>query len=47
MTVAEGGSGEGSLLEIEHEAGLDTDDPDLHFNEVLGVINANLTIGAV
>ncbi|MDQ3482994.1 MAG: hypothetical protein M3448_06270, partial [Pseudomonadota bacterium] len=45
MTVAEAGSGEGRLIEVEHEAGLDTDEPDIRFSEVCGVINANLTVG--
>jgi hypothetical protein len=46
MTVAEAGPGEGRLLEIQHEAALDTDEPDLRFAETHGLINADLTVGA-
>lgn len=45
MTVAQAGPGEGRLIEIEHEAKLDTDEPELRFSEACGVINANLSIG--
>ncbi|MBA3667302.1 MAG: hypothetical protein H0W65_06225 [Sphingomonas sp.] len=45
MTVAEAGPGEGRLIEVEHEAGLDSDEPELRFSEVCGVINANLSVG--
>ncbi|HEV2747971.1 MAG TPA: DNA methyltransferase [Allosphingosinicella sp.] len=46
MTVAEAGPGEGTLLEVEHEAKLDSDTPDLQFAQVRDRINADLTIGA-
>ena len=46
MTVAEAGSGEGRLLEVEHEAALDTDEPEIRFGESCDVINANLSVGA-
>ncbi|MGI8611156.1 MAG: class I SAM-dependent DNA methyltransferase, partial [Sphingomicrobium sp.] len=45
MTVAAGGPGEGRLIEVEHEAGLNTDTPEIRFSEAYGVINANLSIG--
>lgn len=45
MTVAELGSGKGRLLEVEHEAALDTDEPEILFGETCGLINANLTVG--
>ena len=45
MTVAEAGVGEGRLIEVEHEAALDTDTPELRFAEARGRINANLSIG--
>ncbi|HEX8572213.1 MAG TPA: DNA methyltransferase [Allosphingosinicella sp.] len=46
MTVAEAGPGEGTLLELEREAKLDTDTPDLEFASTRAQINANLSIGA-
>ena len=45
MTVAQGGSGEGRLLEIVREAKLDTDDPELEEREAKGRINADLSVG--
>lgn len=45
MTIAEAGPGEGRLLEVEHEARLDTDEPEIRFGEACGIINANLSIG--
>lgn len=45
MTVAEAAPGEGRLLEVEHEAALDTDEPELVFSETCGAINANLSVG--
>ncbi|MEJ7776780.1 MAG: DNA methyltransferase [Sphingomicrobium sp.] len=45
MTVAEAGPGDGRLIEVEHEAALDSDEPDIRFSEVCGIINANLTAG--
>jgi hypothetical protein len=45
MTVAAPGPGKGSLLEVEHEAGVDTDTPELRFARTRGVVNANLTVG--
>lgn len=46
MTVAEGGPGEGRLIEVEDEAALDTDTPELRFSDACGIINADLTVGA-
>ena len=45
MTVAEAGDREGRLLEVEHEAGLDTDVPLISFASTCGRINSNLSIG--
>ena len=45
MTVSEAGAGEGRLLEVEHEAKLDSDEPELAFSESTDIINANLTVG--
>lgn len=45
MTVAEAGPGEGRLLEVEREAKLETDEPELVFAESCGRVNANLSIG--
>lgn len=45
MTVAEAGPGNGCLLEVEHETGLDTDEPEIRFAETCHVINANLSVG--
>ncbi len=45
MTVAEAGPGEGRLIEIVGEAGLDTDEPALEEREARGRINADLSVG--
>jgi hypothetical protein len=45
MTVAEGGQRDGMLLETLTEEGLDTDEPRITFQETIGKINPNLTIG--
>ncbi len=45
MTVAEGGPGEGRLIEIVGEAALDSDDPVLEEREARGRINADLSVG--
>ena len=44
MTVVEAGSGEGRLIEVEHETGLDTDEPEIRFAEACDVINAGLSV---
>jgi hypothetical protein len=46
MTVAEAGSAEGVYLEVEREQALDADDPVLVFNQKLGRINSDLTVGS-
>ena len=45
MTVAEAGPGEGRLVEITGERGLDSDDPELEEREAPGRINADLSVG--
>jgi hypothetical protein len=45
MTVAEAGPGDGTLIEVEHEAKLDSDTPELGFATTQARINANLTAG--
>ena len=45
MTVARAGKHEGALLTLIHEAGLDTDTPDIRFDPQIGKINADLTVG--
>ena len=45
MTVAEAGVGEGRLLEVMREAGLETDAPLIECAERWGVINSDLTVG--
>ena len=45
MTVAEAGPGEGRLIAIVREAGLDSDDPELEERETRGRINADLSVG--
>jgi hypothetical protein len=45
MTVAEAGPGGGLLIEVEHEAKLDTDEPELRFSGTFGRVNANLSVG--
>jgi hypothetical protein len=46
MTVATAGRGDGVLQEVVAEAGLDTDEPTLGFQELRGRINADLSVGA-
>ena len=46
MTIAKAGKREGALLTVTHEAGLDTDAPETGFEIAIGVINADLTVGA-
>ncbi|GGE92311.1 class I SAM-dependent DNA methyltransferase [Sphingomonas prati] len=45
MTVVEAGSGDGVLLEVEREAGLDTDAPVIALRETNGRIHADLATG--
>lgn len=45
MTVVEAGHSDGVLFEITTERGLDTDNPEIVFNETTGHINPNLTVG--
>ena len=45
MTVAEAGSGEGLLLNVIREDGLETDAPIIECTEQVGVINSDLTVG--
>ncbi len=45
MTVVEAGAGEGRLLQVTREAGLETDAPVIEFSERIGVINSDLTVG--
>ena len=45
MTVAEAGTGEGRLLEVMREAGLETDAPLIEYAERKGVIHSDLTVG--
>ena len=45
MTVAEAGPGEGRLVEITGERGLDSDTPELEEREAPGRINADLSVG--
>lgn len=45
MTVGEAGAKEGVLLEVTHEAGLDTDTPLVDLVEKRGPINSDLTVG--
>ena len=46
MTVVEAGGGAGRLLSVVTEAGLDTDAPAITFEEAVGRINADLTVGS-
>lgn len=46
MTMAQAGTSEGKLLEVQAESGLDTDTPHIRLSEKSGSINADLTIGA-
>ncbi len=45
MTVAEAGTAQGVLREVEREVGLDTDTPVIEFVDRTGTINADLTVG--
>ena len=45
MTVAEAGSRDGVLREVTSEAGLETDQPAIFFEERTGRIHADLTVG--
>jgi len=45
MTVAEAGAGEGTLVEIVGEAGLETDEPRLEERRSTGRIHADLSVG--
>lgn len=45
MTVGETGRKAGRLLRIAGESCLDTDEPRLIFDEIVGIVNSNLTIG--
>ncbi len=45
MTVCAAGEAEGTLREVAREAGLDGDAPIIVFDDRVGVINADLTIG--
>jgi hypothetical protein len=46
MTVAEAGSGEGTLRRVVSESHLDTDEPRIGFVERTGRINSDLSVGA-
>ncbi|MCE2891931.1 MAG: class I SAM-dependent DNA methyltransferase [Hyphomonadaceae bacterium] len=45
MTVAQAGTHEGKVLKVMHEAGLETDTPQIQVVEKLGRVNPDLTIG--
>ena len=45
MTVAEAGRHDGRLMEVAVEEGIDTDSPVILFDEKLGKINSDLTVG--
>jgi hypothetical protein len=45
MTVGEAGERKGTLREVVHEDGLDTDQPDIEFRAREGHVNCDLTIG--
>lgn len=45
MTVAERGEREGELAIVRRESGLDTDQPQIEFASIRGIINADLTVG--
>jgi hypothetical protein len=45
MTVAEFGKREGTLREVSHESGLDTDQPAIEFKSAYAEINADLSVG--
>ncbi|RYC28385.1 class I SAM-dependent DNA methyltransferase [Ciceribacter ferrooxidans] len=46
ITVAGAGELQGTLRQVVGEGDLDTDEPKIVFNERIGIINADLTIGA-
>ncbi|MBW4331673.1 class I SAM-dependent DNA methyltransferase [Stakelama sp. CBK3Z-3] len=46
MTVAESGKREGVLLEVVTERGLDSDAPEIGFEQIAGDVHADLTVGA-
>ena len=46
MTVGEQGERNGTLREVIHEEGLDTDQPEIEFRDREGHINSDLTVGA-
>lgn len=45
MTVAEAGTSDGVMLDVTHEAELDTDTPDIKYDRTEGRINSDLSIG--
>ncbi len=45
MTVAQAGTHEGKVLKVMHEAGLETDTPQIQVVEKFGRVNPDLTIG--
>jgi hypothetical protein len=45
MTVAEAGSNSGLLRSVTSESALDTDTPEVSFDDVFGKINSDLTVG--
>ena len=45
MTVAEAGTHDGLLQEVQRESGLDTDAPVIEFTTIRGRINVDLTVG--
>ena len=45
MTVGAQGKHEGLLLEVLEESGLDTDQPEINFNQRVGKINSDLSMG--
>jgi len=46
MTVAESGNAEGVLREVTQEGDLETDSPRIFLKETMGLIHADLTVGA-
>ncbi|HEX4767428.1 MAG TPA: DNA methyltransferase [Lichenihabitans sp.] len=46
MTVCAAGKDEGVRREVVREAGLDTDAPIIEFDDLKGIVNADLTVGA-
>ncbi|HEX8583757.1 MAG TPA: DNA methyltransferase [Allosphingosinicella sp.] len=45
MMAAQAGIRPGTLLDVTHESGLDTDQPVIKFNKIFGLINSDLTVG--